>query len=149
MARTQRTSRALENSMILTEVVLRTESVSGEVVSMVTLMEMIKTTATTAVTQTIATLTSLMQVIQINTLMVMPNLVTTSNKGITPGRSPVEKAKEYNLNKRDLHRKQRGLMQWKPMRNLAFAKDHAKFMVRRTIRKASLSGRKPDVETEA
>jgi hypothetical protein len=51
-------------------------------------------------------------------------------------------------NKKDLHRKQRGLMQWKPIRNLAFAKDEAKFAVRKTLKKGSLSGRQPDVETE-
>lgn len=34
------------------------------------------------------------------------------------------------------------------MRNLAFAKDEAKFTVRKTLKKGSLSGRKPDVETE-
>jgi hypothetical protein len=72
----------------------------------------------------------------------------TPNKGFTPGNSTKGKVEEYSANKRDLHRKQRGLMQWKPMRNLAFAKDEAKFMVRRAVRKTSLSGRKPDVETE-
>jgi hypothetical protein len=51
-------------------------------------------------------------------------------------------------NKKDLYRKQRGLMQWKPIRNLAFAKDEAKFAVRKTLKKGSLAGRKPDVETE-
>lgn len=50
--------------------------------------------------------------------------------------------------KKDLHRKQRGFMQWKPMRNLAFAKDEAKFAVKRTLKKGSLAGRQPDVETE-
>lgn len=40
-------------------------------------------------------------------------------------------------------------MQWKPMRNLAFAKNEAKFAVRRTMKKGSLQGRQPDVETEA
>ena len=50
--------------------------------------------------------------------------------------------------KKDLHRKQRGLMQWKPMRNLAFVRDEAKFAVRRTLKKGSLTGRELDVETE-
>jgi hypothetical protein len=39
-------------------------------------------------------------------------------------------------------------MQWKPMRNLQFVKDEAKFAVRRAVKKTSLSGRQPDVETE-
>ena len=63
-------------------------------------------------------------------------------------KNPINQVKDYNENKKGLHRKQRGLMQWKPMRNLAFAKDEAKFAVRRTLNKASLSGRQPDVETE-
>lgn len=73
---------------------------------------------------------------------------STRTKGITTGKNLVEGTKQYNSNKRDLHRKQRGLMQWKPMRNLAFAKDEAKFFVKKTIRRASLTGREPDVETE-
>jgi len=63
-------------------------------------------------------------------------------------KNPVNQVKAYNEEKKGLHRKQRGLMQWKPMRNLAFAKDEAKFAVRRTMKKGSLSGRAPDVETE-
>jgi hypothetical protein len=35
-----------------------------------------------------------------------------------------------------------------PMRSLQFAKDEAKFAVRRTMNKTKLEGRKPDVETE-
>lgn len=52
--------------------------------------------------------------------------------------------------KRGLHRKQRGLMQWKPVRNVAFAKDEAVFALRRVKKRmtGSLSGREPDVETE-
>lgn len=46
---------------------------------------------------------------------------------------------------RDLHRKQRGLMQWKPMRNLQFAKDETKFAVKKTIGKLKLEGREPGV----
>lgn len=68
--------------------------------------------------------------------------------GSSHANNPIGQAKEYNENKKGLHRKQRGLMQWKPMRNLQFAKDEAKFAVRRTLKKGSLSGRQPDVETE-
>jgi hypothetical protein len=63
-------------------------------------------------------------------------------------KNPLGQIKTYNENKKGLHRKQRGLMQWKPMRNLAFAKDEAKFAARRTLKKGSMQGRKPDVETE-
>lgn len=62
---------------------------------------------------------------------------------------PVSAYKDYQSRNRDLHRKQRGLMQWRPMRNLQFAKDEAKFALRKVTTLGSLDGRKPDVETEA
>lgn len=62
--------------------------------------------------------------------------------------NPITQIKNYKTNSKGLHRKQRGLMQWKPMRNLAFAKDEMKFAARRMKNKVSLSGREPDVETE-
>lgn len=60
----------------------------------------------------------------------------------------VGQIKNYNDKKKGLHRKHRGLMQWKPMRNLAFAKDEAKYAARRALKIGSLNGRQPDVETE-
>lgn len=53
-------------------------------------------------------------------------------------------------NKRTEGRKHRGLMQWKPARNTAFAKDEAKFAIGRVKRKftGGLEGRQPGVETE-
>jgi len=72
----------------------------------------------------------------------------TTQNGSLNSKNPINQIKNYNENKKGLHRKQRGLMQWKPMRNLAFAKDETKFTVRRTLNKVSLSGRQPDVETE-
>jgi len=53
-------------------------------------------------------------------------------------------------NKRTERRKQRGLMQWKPARNAAFAKDEAKFGFKKLQKKLTggLSGREPQVETE-
>jgi hypothetical protein len=55
------------------------------------------------------------------------------------------------LNKRSEKRKHRGLLQWKPMRNADFAKDQTKFSLRRVKNKLTggLTGREPDVETEA
>ena len=47
-----------------------------------------------------------------------------------------------------MHRKHRGLMQWRPMRNVQFAKDEAKFAMRKIKNMGALDGRKPDVETE-
>jgi hypothetical protein len=58
---------------------------------------------------------------------------------------------EHNkANKRTERRKQRGLMQWKPARNAAFAKDEAKFGLKKLQKKftGGLSGREPKVETE-
>jgi len=72
-----------------------------------------------------------------------------SNDSTDFDRNVNAKSSANRQDKKDLHRKQRGLMQWKPIRNLAFAKDEAKFAVRRTLKKGSLSGRQPDVETEA
>ena len=53
------------------------------------------------------------------------------------------------VNKRTEERTHRGLMQWKPARNAVFAKNQAKFAVRRAKQKVmGLEGREPDVETE-
>lgn len=69
--------------------------------------------------------------------------------GSSHGSNPLKQYKEYKENSKALHREQRGLMQWKPMRNLQFAKNEAKFAVGRVRNKGTLTGRKPDVETEA
>ncbi|KAI5798545.1 hypothetical protein FPQ18DRAFT_271877 [Pyronema domesticum] len=61
---------------------------------------------------------------------------------------PIAALKDYRENQKGLHRKHRGLMQWKPMRSLAFAKDEAKFGARKLRDKVKLHGREPDVETE-
>ncbi|UZP39944.1 hypothetical protein NXS19_007760 [Fusarium pseudograminearum] len=63
-------------------------------------------------------------------------------------KNPIKKIKSYRSDSRDMHRKHRGLMQWRPMRNLQFAKDEAKFAVRKVAKLGALDGRKPDVETE-
>lgn len=63
-------------------------------------------------------------------------------------KNPYKQYKNYKGRSRDLHRKQRGLMQWRPMRNVAFAKDEAKFAMRKVRNMGALDGRKPDVETE-
>lgn len=53
-------------------------------------------------------------------------------------------------NKRTEHRKQRGLMQWKPARNLKFAADEGKIGLRKLKNKVTggLEGRQPGVDTE-
>lgn len=53
-------------------------------------------------------------------------------------------------NKRTEARKQRGLMQWKPARNMKFAADEGKIGLRKLKQRmmGSLDGRQPDVETE-
>ncbi|KAI9849199.1 MAG: hypothetical protein M1838_000219 [Thelocarpon superellum] len=72
-----------------------------------------------------------------------------SSKGSTHTSSgPMSQYKSYKANERENHRRQRGLMQWRPIRNAAFAKDEAKFAVRRLKNRVSLNGREPDVETE-
>ncbi|KAI1765807.1 hypothetical protein GGR53DRAFT_244386 [Hypoxylon sp. FL1150] len=62
--------------------------------------------------------------------------------------NPVRQYKDYKERSRDLHRQHRGLMQWRPLRNVQFAKDEAKFAIRRVTHMGALSGRQPDVETE-
>ncbi|KAF2479248.1 hypothetical protein BDY17DRAFT_319216 [Neohortaea acidophila] len=60
-------------------------------------------------------------------------------------------AKDVNKqNKKTEERKQRGMMQWKPMRNLKFAKDESVIGMRKLKGKmvGDLDGRQPDVETE-
>lgn len=54
-------------------------------------------------------------------------------------------------NKRTEERKQRGLMQWKPARNMKFAKDEGKLGLRKLKNKITggMNGREPGVETEA
>ncbi|KHJ33498.1 putative meiotically up-regulated protein [Erysiphe necator] len=56
----------------------------------------------------------------------------------THSRNPLKQILKYSENKDNLHRKHRGLMQWKPIRNLEFAKDETKYLFHRTLRKASL-----------
>ncbi|KAA8648731.1 hypothetical protein EYZ11_004240 [Aspergillus tanneri] len=53
-------------------------------------------------------------------------------------------------NRRSEQRQQRGLMQWKPARNVAFARDEAVFALRKVRHRftGDLSGREPDIETE-
>lgn len=73
---------------------------------------------------------------------------TEASAGSKKSNSPIQAFKDYRERSRDLHRKHRGLMQWRPMRNVQFAKDEAKFAVRKVRNVTALDGRKPDVETE-
>ncbi|KAL9468805.1 hypothetical protein ACSS6W_010499 [Trichoderma asperelloides] len=66
----------------------------------------------------------------------------------TGSKNPIKAYKNYKEKSRDLHRKQRGLMQWLPMRNARFAKDEAKYAVRKVKKMGALNGRTPDVESE-
>ena len=61
-----------------------------------------------------------------------------------------EKKHGNKANKESEKRKHRGPMQWRPVRNLEFGKNQAKFSIRRIKKKftGNLSGREPDVETE-
>lgn len=78
----------------------------------------------------------------------------TSASGVSDGgggggsNNPYKAYRDYKDRSRDLHRKHRGLMQWRPMRNAQFVKDEAKFAVRKVTKLGALDGRQPDVETE-
>ncbi|PHH88585.1 hypothetical protein CDD83_7340 [Cordyceps sp. RAO-2017] len=74
--------------------------------------------------------------------------MTESSQGGSSSKNPIKALKDYKSRSRDLHRKHRGLMQWRPMRNMQFAKDEAKFAIRKVKKLGSLDGRQPDVETE-
>jgi hypothetical protein len=50
------------------------------------------------------------------------NIEKSAAQNVTSNSKKINPIKNYNENKKGLHRKQRGLLQWKPMRNLAFAK---------------------------
>lgn len=71
-----------------------------------------------------------------------------SKKSKSSSMNPIKQYKDYKERSRDLHRQHRGLMQWRPLRNAQFAKDEAKFAIRRVSHMGALSGRQPDVETE-
>ncbi|KAI2620223.1 hypothetical protein GGS26DRAFT_316740 [Hypomontagnella submonticulosa] len=73
---------------------------------------------------------------------------TTDSGRSKSSRNPIKQYKDYREKSRDLHRQHRGLMQWRPLRNAQFAKDEAKFAIRRVTHMGALSGRHPDVETE-
>ncbi|MCJ1313286.1 hypothetical protein MMC25_006963 [Agyrium rufum] len=66
------------------------------------------------------------------------------------GLSKEERKSINKTNKKSEKRKQRGLMQWKPVRNMAFAKDEMGFGIKKLKKKMTggLGGREPDVETE-
>lgn len=73
---------------------------------------------------------------------------TTDSSKSRSSRNPINKYRDYKERSRDLHRQHRGLMQWRPLRNAQFAKNEAKFAIRRVTQMGALSGRQPDVETE-
>ena len=78
------------------------------------------------------------------------NGTAQSSDGMPNGDNKKSEKTRQVANKRSEKRKQRGLMQWKPMRNAAFMKDEAKFALKRVKKKMTgdLQGRTPDVETE-
>ncbi len=56
------------------------------------------------------------------------------------------KIKDYKANEKDLHRKHRGAMQWKPVRTMKAMKDQMKVGVVKAKNRFSMTGREPDVE---
>ncbi|KAE8355805.1 hypothetical protein BDV28DRAFT_145744 [Aspergillus coremiiformis] len=61
-----------------------------------------------------------------------------------------ENKQTKKANRRSEQRQQRGLMQWKPARNAVFARDEAKYALRKVRKRftGDLTGREPDIETE-
>ena len=58
----------------------------------------------------------------------------------------IGKIKDYKKNEKDLHRKHRGAMQWKPVRTMKAMKDQVKVGVVKAKTRLSMTGREPDVE---
>jgi len=58
----------------------------------------------------------------------------------------IGKIKDYEENQKDLHRKHRGAMQWKPVRTMKAMKDQVKVGVVKAKTRLSMTGREPDVE---
>ena len=58
----------------------------------------------------------------------------------------IGKVKEYKESKRDLHRKHRGAMQWKPVRTMKAVKNQVKVGVVKAKTRFSMKGREPDIE---
>jgi len=58
----------------------------------------------------------------------------------------IGKIKEYKENEKDLHRKHRGAMQWKPIRTMKAVKDQMKVGAVKAKTRFSMTGREPDVE---
>lgn len=82
---------------------------------------------------------------------IMQPLSNSSNEAPQSSRSsknPIAALKRYRASQRDMHRRHQGLMQWKPMRGLAFAKDEVGVGVKKIRGRMKLKGREPDVETE-
>ena len=78
----------------------------------------------------------------------MAESATTIAESESPKEREARVGKEAN--KRNEHRKQRGVMQWRRARNVSFAKDEASYAMKKMRRKffGDLRGREPDIETE-
>ncbi|KAJ5304929.1 uncharacterized protein N7443_004589 [Penicillium atrosanguineum] len=79
------------------------------------------------------------------------NEPSTVSPTATASSSQANTSQTDKANKRSDQRQQRGLMQWRPARNAQFAKDEAKFALRKLKKKigaGDLTGREPDIETE-
>ncbi|RPB19629.1 hypothetical protein L211DRAFT_871183 [Terfezia boudieri ATCC MYA-4762] len=63
-------------------------------------------------------------------------------------KNPIVALKRYRANQKDMHRRHQGLMQWKPVRGLVFAKDEVGMGMRKVKNRMKWKGREPEVETE-
>lgn len=83
-----------------------------------------------------------------------PSTISGSGGSGAAGSSSQGSMSTSQMNKANKHseqRQQRGLMQWRPARNAAFAKNEAKYAfykMKKKVGAGDLTGREPDVETE-
>ena len=77
------------------------------------------------------------------------SMTGTTNDSLARTSTSISTKDANKANRRTEHRKQRGLMQWRPIRNAKFAKDEGKLGLRKLKNKITggLDGRQPGVET--
>ncbi|RAH71540.1 C2 domain protein [Aspergillus aculeatinus CBS 121060] len=77
------------------------------------------------------------------------NTTATASTSSGPSRSSTNEVLR-KAEQRSEQRQQRGMMQWRPVRNAVFARDETKYALRKMKMKftGDLSGREPDIETE-
>ncbi|KAF8421574.1 hypothetical protein EV426DRAFT_718555 [Tirmania nivea] len=81
-------------------------------------------------------------------LQPVPNSSNETSHPNHSSKNPIVALKKYRANQKNMHRRHQGLMQWKPVRGLVFAKDEVGVGMRKIKGRMKCKGREPEVETE-